>query len=1048
MKDLAKQAYEFWLQSHNVSDLSAREKRLLRQFGLTRLKRTANTIDQDELYSSLSTSYRDSVGGVVGKKNGIVYTPQWLASHIVSNAVRQWQKVHRGGRPPQTAADVSCGTGIFLTELDKQFNQAQWNCKIFGFDKDEVALKIAELYSWATTSTYILELKDTLTLGVDLFSDPNPEEKFDIIVGNPPYVRSHNLDKDYLAVLRESYLSARKGAFDLSVVFVEKILDLLNDGGIASLIITNKFATAAYGKELCRLLARQVRVISIEDFHDNQLFQGYTTYTCILTIAKLKPAKSFLLRKHFESVDFTDPKLTGYKSETVPYDALKDHPWNLTSGLEGEIIRRCSDKVHPLLTDLFGGAYQGIRTGANEIFILGQEALNGYEKKYLKPFVTAKNIGGVTLKVVDKYLIYPYEDTDGAVSRLDESSFKKDAPNLYKYLLTHKYILSSRSLQASSAWYEFSRGQNLTAINRKKILIKEMMPVADFSIDLSGEIAFAAGYALDAENLSDDHIVAWAAILCTPVMEFMLRHHGTQLHSGWFRLMKQHLSKVRVPRMTKASLAKVSRIFDNNRTSFETKLQKINVIVSDMFGLDESHNDFIRKYLDAIHDRSTPKKISNPEREEKFDRFEPVRLTKYNRLHVDREDLRRLVTFIPNKDLPIHSWYKYTQGFSAELVNTLLDELQVESNMRVLDPFNGCGTTTTTCAYRGVPAIGLEISPLMCKVAEIKTRRWSIERLRRFRKGLKASDFQKIETDHERFVFQDYIGKAYAQQISYQLAQIGEFISTTDDGELRDVCSISLLGILEDVSLIRKHGSHYRFLNKSSSTGLQKLNISVVSEDTDIYETFLSKLNDVIHDISATGGMPQKKATIRCRDARSSGLRAESVDLVITSPPYLNRNNYIAQQKAELDFLGLIATKAEYTRLVRSTFRSHTDSNLNSKAHSEIEQVQNIVDEIRLEDGNNPKIPHMICGYFDDLDKTVAELYRILKPGGKAAVVVGNTRWGGIVVPVDHLLLMLAENCGFKAERVLVTRLKGNSPQQMRKYGRIPVRESIVVVQK
>ena len=90
----------------------------------------------------------------------------------------------------------------------------------------------------------------------------------------------------------------------------------------------------------------------------------------------------------------------------------------------------------------------------------------------------------------------------------------------------------------------------------------------------------------------------------------------------------------------------------------------------------------------------------------------------------------------------------------------------------------------------------------------------------------------------------------------------------------------------------------------------------------------------------------------------------------------------------------------------------------------------------------------MICGYFDDLTKTLKEIYRIIKPKGKCAFVVGNTRWGGIVVPVDHLLLKIAEQIGFKAEKILITRHKGNSPQQMKKFGKIPVRESIVFFKK
>jgi hypothetical protein len=88
----------------------------------------------------------------------------------------------------------------------------------------------------------------------------------------------------------------------------------------------------------------------------------------------------------------------------------------------------------------------------------------------------------------------------------------------------------------------------------------------------------------------------------------------------------------------------------------------------------------------------------------------------------------------------------------------------------------------------------------------------------------------------------------------------------------------------------------------------------------------------------------------------------------------------------------------------------------------------------------------MVCGYFDDLRNTLATLRQVLSPGARLAFVVGNCRWGGVVVPVDHLLSMIAERLGYRVERIIVTRLKGNSPQQMRRYGRIPLRESIVLL--
>lgn len=193
---------------------------------------------------------------------------------------------------------------------------------------------------------------------------------------------------------------------------------------------------------------------------------------------------------------------------------------------------------------------------------------------------------------------------------------------------------------------------------------------------------------------------------------------------------------------------------------------------------------------------------------------------------------------------------------------------------------------------------------------------------------------------------------------------------------------------------------------------------------------------------------PLEKCKIIVGNAKHTRLDDSSVSLVITSPPYLNRNNYLSQQKAELALLGFVKDTTEYKKLVRSTFRSHVEAELDSSPKTQFKEVQTILDSIELSENNNPKIPHMIAGYFEDLDATTKELYRIMKRGAKAFFVVGNTRWGGIVVPVDHLLSKIAERNGFVVEKILVTRLKGNSPQQMAKYGKIPVRESIVVMAK
>jgi hypothetical protein len=314
----------------------------------------------------------------------------------------------------------------------------------------------------------------------------------------------------------------------------------------------------------------------------------------------------------------------------------------------------------------------------------------------------------------------------------------------------------------------------------------------------------------------------------------------------------------------------------------------------------------------------------------------------------------------------------------------------------------------------------------------------------------------KLSLEKEHFVsnsnllFQNYFNKAYSPEILKQIIGWRNCIQTSDlDEQQKDFITLALLCILEEVSLIRKHGSHYRFLNKVDSVGLEKLNTPTIASDANIQPILIQKIEEMIGDVESTvWENPLPNCEIYCGNSLSLIKDLPYIDAVITSPPYLNRNNYIAQQKAEISLLELLPSYEAYRELVKQTFRSHVESNLPSKLETSIEEVGKIIHSLELTENNNPKIPHMIAGYFEDLKLTLEALSQKVRSGGYAVFVVGNSRWGGVVVPVDHLLALLAEHCGFSVKQILVTRMKGNSPQQMKRYGRIPVRESIVVLQK
>lgn len=1027
-----------------LDDWSLSEKSAIVDYARTRLD------DMPDFFAELRLVEEENDA----KIRGAIYTPSWLSNRIAKNTFDHWRRLHRSGKQPALIADVSCGVGSFLHQANKFFGTSP---KYVGIDIDSKALIYSRLLSQSLGSSWDLISDDSLLRDTHQLSLLDNTDSLlgtaDILLGNPPYVRSQLLDRKYSEKLRNLYSDVAQGNFDLSVLFLDHAIRFLREGGIASYILSSKFMVSKYGEAICKKLASDVRILNIEDFGDSQLFEGRTTYTCVLTFAKMPPTKRFTVTTYPTGISNAASIVKG-QSFTLLSERLNSHPWDFANGEEQSALNKLRDTKNPLLTEVFTTIIQGVRTGANQVFLVDSESVD-IEPELLLPFVSGEDIRRLNYKTNKYKLLFPYRKSAfGEQIPLVESEIKQKYPKAWVYLNSKKSILLERSIEKGTEWFSYSRTQNLNSSSVKKMLVREMMPRAEFAADLKGELSFSSGYALVANRMDDKELILWTAVLNTPTMEFNLRRNGTQLHSGWFRLLKHHLNRVRLPLFDTQSKALAAKIaLDLSQNPENTQLwKKLDNIVSNSFGLESGERESLLGFLASCHERSLSEdkqtiQLSNKDTGYNL-KYEPSRLEEYDTIHVDRPELRRLVTFIESKNLPLHRWYPLTQGFSETLVKMLLEDLGASKSATILDPFAGCGTTNLTCRLNEIKSIGVEISPLMVWLTKAKTRIWDREEISRVIKSVKDSKIQSKKTGNLHF--QEFLGKAYAPQILSQLVGIAEFAKQSKfSAAQKDFLLVGLIGITEQVSMIRKHGSHYRYMNASENIGLQKLNTQLISPEADVKQIYIEKLEQMLDDVIDQPIHPGAPACVVVRgDARKIALANSTVDLVITSPPYLNRNNYIAQQKTELALLDLVASSDAYRELVQQTLRSHVESRLDRTPKSSYEEVRKIVEALVLTENNNPKIPHMIAGYFEDLGMVLNELGRVVKKGGKCAFVVANSRWGGVVVPVDHLIAKIAEQNGFKALRILVTRLKGNSPQQMRRYGRIPLRESIVVLQK
>jgi len=232
---------------------------------------------------------------------------------------------------------------------------------------------------------------------------------FDVVIGNPPYVRQEGLG-EFKGYFQKHY-KVFQGTADLYTYFVERGVSLLRETGIFSYIVANKWMRANYGQPMRKWLKKEQCIENIIDFGDLQVFQGATTYPCIMRITKSAPRASFEVTQ-VKTLDF--PSLNDYVKENhynVNQSALDDKGWSLSDERTQKLLGKIKSKGVPLGEYVGGNIYRGVLTGLNEAFVIDaqtRENLIADDQKsveLIKPFLVGRDIRRYGPNVSDKYLI-------------------------------------------------------------------------------------------------------------------------------------------------------------------------------------------------------------------------------------------------------------------------------------------------------------------------------------------------------------------------------------------------------------------------------------------------------------------------------------------------------------------------------------------------------------------------------------------------------------------------------------------------------------------
>jgi DNA modification methylase len=419
---------------------------------------------------------------------------------------------------------------------------------------------------------------------------------------------------------------------------------------------------------------------------------------------------------------------------------------------------------------------------------------------------------------------------------------------------------------------------------------------------------------------------------------------------------------------------------------------------------------------------------------------------RYAHLLEERFALRQHVTYVPNKRIPIQRWFRYKEAFSSDLVRLFLSEFGASPRThRLFDPFVGCGSTVLAAKQVGFGAWGIDILPVAVFVARVKLRGAEEYNLGALREAI--DDILQMPYSEPTITAPGdvrIIRKAYTEDTLNQILFFQEQIDVIQDEHIRDFLQLALLAVLESVSHTSKDGQYLR--------------LRPTAQVSDVREAFSNQLDVMWGDLTGIGqqalpGWESPKATTNAHcyvaqaDARDFADKFDDyADIIITSPPYLNRYDYSRIYSLEL-CLGFVETFEQLKAVRHSLLRSHIESRPAPTDEVHHPALVEVLQNLQGQKLNNPRIPIMIKGYFEDMNLVLRQLARVCRPNAKVALVVANARFHGELIPVDLILSELAGDAGFQTEKIYVTRYKGNSSQQMGRFGRVAVRESVALWQ-
>lgn len=396
---------------------------------------------------------------------------------------------------------------------------------------------------------------------------------------------------------------------------------------------------------------------------------------------------------------------------------------------------------------------------------------------------------------------------------------------------------------------------------------------------------------------------------------------------------------------------------------------------------------------------------------------------------------------VRDRDRAAHDWYRFILSYPPHLVQTYLEQFGLEPGQQVLDPFCGTGTTVVECKKQGIASVGVEANPMAWFAGSVKVD-WTPP----------ATALQAIAI-------------AIGDATTHALAQPPADLLTLPEAAQQVILANSISPLPLHKTLVLLH--HLRqqappSLQRHLELALAKAVVTAISNlrfgpevgvgkakaDAPVVASWLAEVEAIAADLPYLQQLPLTPATIHHADSRQllSVLAPNSIDAVITSPPYPNEKDYTRTTRLESVLLGFIRNKAELRSLKQNLLRSNSRNVYKADTddqwiahHTEVQRLAQEIETRRIELGKTSGFERLyhraVRLYFGGMAKHLADLRTVLRPGAQLAYVVGDQKsYLQVLIRTGELLADIAQALGYEVVNIDLfrTRAATKIKEQMR----------------